>query len=53
MTGHADLAPSGAEIIDSARLMSGKGIDPDRLHINWAGLMKHKLGFTERPSYMP
>jgi glutathione reductase (NADPH) len=37
----------GAEIIDSARLMSGKGIDADGLHINWADLMKHKLGFTE------
>ena len=37
----------GAEIIDSARLLSGKGIDVDGLHINWADLMKHKLGFTE------
>lgn len=37
----------GAEIIDSARLMAGKGIDADGLHINWADLMKHKLGFTE------
>ncbi len=37
----------GAEIIDSARLMSGKGIDADGLHINWADLMKHKRGFTE------
>ncbi|MDW3215647.1 MAG: NAD(P)/FAD-dependent oxidoreductase [Ilumatobacteraceae bacterium] len=37
----------GAEIIDSARLMTGKGIDADGLHINWNDLMKHKLGFTE------
>lgn len=37
----------GAEIIDSARLMSGKGIDADGLHINWADLMQHKLGFTD------
>ncbi|MBT8207206.1 MAG: NAD(P)/FAD-dependent oxidoreductase [Acidimicrobiia bacterium] len=37
----------GAEIIDSARLMSGKGIDAKGLHINWAELMQHKLGFTE------
>lgn len=37
----------GAEIIDSARLLSGKGIDAEGLHINWADLMKHKLGFTE------
>jgi glutathione reductase (NADPH) len=37
----------GAEIIDSARLMSGKGIDANGLRINWADLMNHKLGFTE------
>ncbi|HEX2894435.1 MAG TPA: NAD(P)/FAD-dependent oxidoreductase [Marmoricola sp.] len=37
----------GAEIIDSARLMSGKGIDSDGLSINWADLMKHKHGFTD------
>ena len=37
----------GAEVIDSARLLSGKGIDAKGLHINWADLMKHKLGFTE------
>ena len=37
----------GAEVIDSARLLSGKGIDAEGLHINWADLMKHKLGFTE------
>ncbi|MEZ5375167.1 MAG: NAD(P)/FAD-dependent oxidoreductase [Acidimicrobiales bacterium] len=37
----------GAEIIDSARLLSGKGIDAEGLHINRADLMQHKLGFTE------
>ena len=37
----------GAEIIDSARLMRGKGIDDAGLSINWADLMKHKHGFTE------
>jgi glutathione reductase (NADPH) len=37
----------GAEIIDSARLMRGKGIDADGLSINWADLMKHKHGFTD------
>jgi len=37
----------GAEIIDSARLMRGKGIDDDGLTINWANLMKHKHGFTD------
>ena len=37
----------GAEIIDSARLMRGSGIDDDGLSINWADLMKHKRGFTD------
>ena len=37
----------GAEIIDSARLMQGKGIDDEGLSINWADLMKHKHGFTD------
>ncbi len=37
----------GAEIIDSARLMRGKGIDDADLSINWADLMKHKHGFTD------
>lgn len=37
----------GAEIIDSARLMHGKGIDDAGLSINWADLMKHKRGFTD------
>src|SRR3546814_4050244 len=37
----------GAEVIDSARLMRGKGIDDSGLSINWADLMKHKRGFTD------
>ena len=37
----------GAEVIDSARLMRGKGIDDRGLSINWADLMKHKRGFTD------
>lgn len=37
----------GAEIIDSAQLMAGKGIDVDGLSINWTDLMKHKRGFTD------
>ena len=37
----------GAEVIDSARLLRGKGIDDDGLAINWADLMKHKHGFTD------
>jgi glutathione reductase (NADPH) len=37
----------GAEIIDSARLLRGKGIDDANLSINWSDLMKHKHGFTD------
>ncbi len=37
----------GAEIIDSARLMRGKGIDDADLSINWADLVSHKRGFTD------
>ncbi len=37
----------GAEIVDAARLMGGKGIDPDGLNINWSDLMAHKRGFTD------
>ncbi len=37
----------GAEIIDSARLMRGKGIDDQGLSISWPDLMKHKHGFTD------
>ena len=37
----------GAEIVDGARLMRGKGIDDNGLSINWADLMRHKRGFTD------
>ncbi len=37
----------GAEIIDAARLMRGKGIDDAGLSINWSDLMAHKRGFTD------
>ena len=37
----------GAEIIDSASLMRGKGIDDAGLGINWPDLIKHKHGFTD------
>jgi len=37
----------GAEIIDSARLMRGKGIDDAGLAMNWSDLMAHKHGFTD------
>ena len=36
-----------AEIVDSARLMRGKGINEAGLAINWPDLMKHKHGFTD------
>ena len=37
----------GAEIIDSAYLMRGKGINDAQLSINWPDLMTHKHGFTD------
>ncbi len=37
----------GAEIVDAARLLDGKGIDLGGLSINWADLMGHKRGFTD------
>ena len=37
----------GAEIVDAARLLHGKGIDGHQLSINWADLMNHKHGFTD------
>ncbi|KQU67405.1 NAD(P)/FAD-dependent oxidoreductase [Phycicoccus sp. Root101] len=37
----------GAEIVDSAALMRGKGIDEAGLAINWTDLIKHKRGFTD------
>ncbi|MFC0159126.1 MULTISPECIES: dihydrolipoyl dehydrogenase family protein [Mameliella] len=37
----------GAEIVDAARLMTGKGIDPGDLRIDWPDLMAHKRSFTE------
>jgi glutathione reductase (NADPH) len=37
----------GAEIIDSARLMRGKGINTGDVSINWSDLIKHKHGFTD------
>lgn len=37
----------GAEIIDAAMLMRGKGIDASGLSINWADLMRHTRGFTD------
>jgi glutathione reductase (NADPH) len=37
----------GAEIIDSAWLMRGKGIDDADLSISWRDLITHKNGFTD------
>jgi len=36
----------GAEIIDAANLMHGRGIKAGGLAIDWAGLMAHKRCFT-------
>lgn len=37
----------GAEIVDAAQLLKGKGIDPGNLTLDWPALMAHKRGFTE------
>ena len=37
----------GAEIIDAANLMHGRGIKAGGLAIDWAGLMAHKRSFTD------
>ena len=37
----------GAEIIEGARLLRGKGIDDHGLAIDWADLMRHKRGFAD------
>jgi len=37
----------GAEVVDAARLMRGRGIDAGDLAINWADLMAHKRSFTD------
>lgn len=37
----------GAEIIDGARRLRGKGIEDDGLKINWADLVAFKRSFTE------
>lgn len=34
-------------IVDAARLMDGKGIDPRGVLINWSDLMAYKRGFTD------
>ncbi len=37
----------GAEVIDAAHLMQGKGITENGLSIDWSALMRHKRGFTD------
>lgn len=37
----------GAEIIDAAHLLTGKGIDPAGLRIDWSALSAHMHGFTD------
>tara|TARA_R110000868_G_scaffold176325_1_gene413966 strand:- start:33972 stop:35324 length:1353 start_codon:yes stop_codon:yes gene_type:complete len=38
----------GAEIIDGARLMRGKGVEDEGLNINWADLIAFKRSFTDK-----
>ena len=38
----------GAEIINGARLMQGKGIEPNDIAINWADLIAFAQSFTDR-----
>ncbi|MEQ9145564.1 MAG: NAD(P)/FAD-dependent oxidoreductase [Parvibaculaceae bacterium] len=38
----------GAEIIDAARLMRGKGVDDEGLRINWSELVAFKRSFTDK-----
>ncbi len=37
----------GAEIVDAAHLLTGKGIDPAGLRIDWRALNAHMHGFTD------
>ncbi|WP_104082848.1 NAD(P)/FAD-dependent oxidoreductase [Cryobacterium sp. Y11] len=37
----------GAEVIDAAHLMRGKGISENELTLDWSALMRHKRGFTD------
>ncbi len=37
----------GAEIVDAAHLLTGKGIDPAGLRIDWRALSAHMHGFTD------
>ena len=37
----------GADVIDAARVMRGKGITADGVSIDWSALMRHKRGFTD------
>jgi glutathione reductase (NADPH) len=38
----------GAEIIDAAQLMRGKGIEENGVTINWTDLVAHKRSFTDK-----
>lgn len=38
----------GAEIVDAARLMQGKGIDPNDIAINWPDLVAFTKTFTDK-----
>ncbi len=41
------LLRRGAEVIDAAHLMRGKGITKGTVSIDWPALMAHKRGFTD------
>ncbi|MFA6125348.1 MAG: NAD(P)/FAD-dependent oxidoreductase [Sphingomonas sp.] len=42
------LLRRGAEIINDARLMRGKGVDDDGIRINWPDLVAFKRSFTDK-----
>jgi glutathione reductase (NADPH) len=42
-----EILRQAAGMIDAARLMAGKGIEPCTLTVDWAELMRHKRGFTD------
>ena len=37
----------GAEIVDAAQMLDGRGVNPGGLTIDWEDLMRHKRGFTD------
>jgi glutathione reductase (NADPH) len=37
----------GPEVADAARRMAGRGVEPEGLRLDWAGLQAHKRSFTD------